>query len=36
MFAGPQICLQPAKTKSQHFGVSLKFLFAIESIAYED
>ena len=25
-FAGPQIYLQPAKIKSQHFGVSLKFL----------
>ena len=25
-FAGPQIYLQPAETKSQHFGVSLKFL----------
>ena len=25
-FAGPQIHLQPAKTKSQYFGVSLKFL----------
>ena len=25
-FAGPQICLEPAKIKSQHFGVSLKFL----------
>ena len=25
-FAGPQIYLQPAKMKSQHFGVSLKFL----------
>ena len=24
-FAGPQIYLQPAKIKSQHFGVSLKF-----------
>ena len=28
--------LQPAKIKSQHFGVSLKFLFVIENIAYED
>ena len=35
-FAGPQIYLQPAKIKSQHFGVSLKFWFVIESIAYED
>ena len=25
-FAGPQIYLQPAKMKSQLFGVSLKFL----------
>ena len=25
-FAGPQIYLQPAKIKSQHFGVLLKFL----------
>ena len=25
-FAGPQIYLQPAKIKSQYFGVSLKFL----------
>ena len=25
-FAGPQIYLQPAKIKSQHFGVSVKFL----------
>ena len=25
-FAGPQIYLQPAKIKSQHFRVSLKFL----------
>ena len=25
-FAGPQIYLQPAKIKSQHSGVSLKFL----------
>ena len=25
-FAGPQMYLQPAETKSQHFGVSLKFL----------
>ena len=25
-FAGPQIYLHPAKIKSQHFGVSLKFL----------
>ena len=25
-FAGPQIYLQPAKIKIQHFGVSLKFL----------
>ena len=25
-FAGPQIYFQPAKIKSQHFGVSLKFL----------
>ena len=25
-FAGPQIYLQPAEIKSQHFGVSLKFL----------
>ena len=25
-FAGPQIYLQPAKIKYQHFGVSLKFL----------
>ena len=25
-FAGPQIHLQPAKIKSQHFGVLLKFL----------
>ena len=35
-FAGPQIYLQPAKIKSQYFGVSLKFLFVIESISYED
>ena len=35
-FAGPQIYLQPAKIKSQHFGVSLKFWFVIESIAYDD
>ena len=32
-FAGPQIYLQPAKIKSQHLGVSLKFLVCI---AYED
>ena len=25
-FAGPQIYLQPAKIKCQHFGLSLKFL----------
>ena len=25
-FAGPQIYLQPAEIKIQHFGVSLKFL----------
>ena len=25
-FAGPQIYLQPAKIKGQHFGVSLNFL----------
>ena len=25
-FARPQIYLQPAEIKSQHFGVSLKFL----------
>ena len=25
-FAGPQIYLQPPEIKSQHFGVSLKFL----------
>ena len=25
-FAGPQIYLQPAKIRSQHFGVLLKFL----------
>ena len=25
-FAGPRIYLQPAKIKSQHFGVLLKFL----------
>ena len=25
-FAGPQVYLQPVKLKSQHFGVSLKFL----------
>ena len=25
-FAGPQIYLQPTEIKSQHFGVSLKFL----------
>ena len=31
--AGPQIYLQPAKIKSQHLGVSLKFLVCI---AYED
>ena len=24
--AGPQVCLQPVKLKSQHFGVSLKLL----------
>ena len=24
-FAGPQIYLQPAKIRSQHFGVSLTF-----------
>ena len=35
-FAGPQIYLQPAKVKSQHSGVSLKFWVVIESLAYED
>ena len=35
-FAEPQIYLQPAKIKSQHFRVLLKFWFVIESIVYED
>ena len=35
-FVEPKVYLQPAKTKTQHFEVSLERWFGIESISDED